>query len=94
MPGRCCSGFGIGDRWKGLTPLEVLVGLATMNKSNTLNWFGLPFMPLYKNAKGHWKLWCPLLGRDGRCTIYENRPHYPCVDYEAGKDNLCVMTPS
>lgn len=32
---------------------------------------------------------CPKLGKDGRCTIYENRPEV-CKSFEAGSDPLCV----
>jgi Fe-S-cluster containining protein len=51
---------------------------------------GAPFMPLYADAQGRWRFWCPLLGRDGRCTDYEHRPAV-CRGYVAGKDALCAM---
>ena len=51
---------------------------------------GLPFMPLMKRPDGRWLLWCPVLGRDGRCTDYENRPAL-CRSFEAGSDPLCAM---
>jgi Fe-S-cluster containining protein len=51
---------------------------------------GLPFMPFYRRADGRWRLWCPVLGRDGRCTDYENRPAL-CRSFEAGSESLCVM---
>src|SRR5262245_26456442 len=34
---------------------------------------------------------CMALDRNGRCTIYERRPH-PCREYKAGSDGLCVMS--
>ena len=51
---------------------------------------GLPFMPLMTRPDGRWLLWCPVLGRDGRCTDYENRPAL-CRSFEAGSDPLCAM---
>lgn len=89
-PGRCCSGFLLnGGAWpaRAAHPLEVLAELATVNIRETI---GLPFMPLYRRAAdGAWLFWCPNLGRDGRCTVYENRP-LMCREYEAGSDPLCA----
>lgn len=50
---------------------------------------GLPFVPLFKRSDGHWMLWCPRLGMDGRCTEYEDRPRI-CRVFEAGADRLCA----
>ena len=50
---------------------------------------GLPFMPLHVDRYGSWQFWCPLLGRDGRCTDYENRPPL-CREYQPGTDKLCA----
>lgn len=50
---------------------------------------GLPFMPLSHAENGAWRFWCPLLGRDGRCTDYENRPAL-CRTYQSGEDALCA----
>ena len=91
LPGRCCSGFGVNDRYNRLTTLEVLADLVSIDKNSTGNWLGLPFVPLYRTPKGKWLLWCPLLDSNGRCSIYEDRPMYPCVDYKPGQDLLCVM---
>lgn len=37
-----------------------------------------------------WRFMCKALKPNGRCGMYENRP-YPCRDYKAGSDTLCVM---
>ena len=55
----------------------------------------LPFEPLYQfqrtNAFGQrpWMFWCPKIGRDGRCTIYAERPAL-CVAYAPKQDGLCA----
>lgn len=54
---------------------------------------GLPFMPLYQMPSGAWRMWCPRLGRDGRCTDYENRPAL-CRGYVAGEDPVCDIAPA
>ncbi len=99
QPGRCCSGFGLnltmrrvriepGDE---ITGLHVLVMLATAVHQDCRHQptIGVPFMPLYELKPGHWRYWCPLLGADGRCTDYENRPRL-CADFTAGTDALCA----
>lgn len=87
-PGRCCSGFALNFVHQPETNLEALVALATAWPSNGA--LGLPFMPLWRTRAHHWLYWCPLLGRDGRCTDYENRPDL-CRTYQAGSDMLCAM---
>lgn len=91
-PGRCCFGFYLHSAsvQAAETPLEVLVELATVfHDDEWMGYQGLPFMPLYKTSVGHWLLWCPRLGRDGRCNDYENRPKL-CRTYEPGSDRLCA----
>jgi Fe-S-cluster containining protein len=95
-PGHCCAGFqlnsGKGDWqsfWVEDGPLMPLVRMAQM-------W--LPFVPMirgpiyYVDDGAYYQIWywgCPLLGEDGRCTDYENRPDL-CVRYEPKSDPLCV----
>jgi Fe-S-cluster containining protein len=92
-PGRCCTGFNITGRapahWH---PLEVYVWLATVrHRDEAMGDTGLPFMPLWPPpTSGHWRFWCPRLGRDGRCTDYDNRPTL-CRIYEPGHDGLCAI---
>lgn len=65
---------------------------------------GEPFIPIRRlhvlngceNADGtgsHWyELWlftCPKLTKEGRCSIYDERP-YACRVYEPGVDAMCV----
>lgn len=84
VPGNCCRFFELqgGEFAVGKSYLETLVLLATRF---------VPFMPLVRSPifKG-WRFWCPNLGRDGRCTDYENRPD-TCRKYEVGSDPLCVL---
>lgn len=86
-PGHCCNGFVLtgsesGEFTGAWSPLALLAELA-MN--------GLPFLPLALTSKGFWRFWCPMLGADGRCTDYENRPQL-CRDYEPGTDLICFHT--
>jgi hypothetical protein len=85
------------------TALEALVFLATVShgifrntgdavtspNADGIDHFpiGLPFMPLDKSEKYGWRLRCPLLGRDGRCTDYENRPAL-CRHFQPGSNRL------
>lgn len=78
-PGACCFGFVLsGQHWQ--TGLDMLVMVAQQ---------GLPFVPLFRRPNGVWKWWCPLLGKDGRCTEYDRRP-YVCREFEPAQDPLCV----
>ena len=97
-PGRCCVGINLNGGhflWDCVTPLEVLVKLAgacayAPDLGEDTVEVGLPFMPLWRNSKGDWLLWCPSLRRDGRCGDYEHRP-FPCRQYPPGRDRLCAM---
>jgi len=53
-------------------------------------YIGLPFIPEVVNEHGYWIFNCPVLGPDGRCGDYENRPA-TCRSYEPGVDALCVL---
>lgn len=96
-PGRCCSGFLLSGGWPGHaaeTTLEAMVMLASVSTDPAIgspgqNQLGLPFLPLGKRTDGAWILWCPLLGRDGRCTDYANRPAL-CASYQPLTDGLCA----
>jgi len=93
-PGRCCTGLalsatGAGPDWmRGRHSLEVYAALATAWHGEGK--LGLPFLPLMRREDGTWRFWCPVLGRDGRCGDYANRPDL-CRAYEAGSDRLCAM---
>ncbi|WP_431860063.1 YkgJ family cysteine cluster protein [Azospirillum sp.] len=79
-PGACCFGFELGARTHRQIGLELLAMVARQ-------W--MPFVPLYRRDNGFWRWWCPLLGADGRCTDYANRPE-TCRIYDPGEDFLCV----
>jgi Fe-S-cluster containining protein len=94
-PGHCCTGFhlGAGDFAKGGTFLEALIAAATVLHDASDGQhvqLGVPFLPLHQHQNGAWMWWCPNLGRDGRCVIYEDRPGL-CRDYAPGQDRLCIM---
>lgn len=98
-PGRCCSGFGLNANPKAamiqtgddFTALHLLVMMAAAYQEDCQGrpTIGLPFLPLYELKPGYWRWWCPLLGKDGRCTDYANRPRL-CSDFTPGRDALCV----
>ena len=87
LQGRCCIGVALGGgEWmKGSTTLEVIAALV---QHDPLGRLALPFLPLWR-SKGVWMFWCPLLGRDGRCTSYGYRPTV-CIEYPPGLDELCA----
>jgi Fe-S-cluster containining protein len=90
-PGRCCSGFGLNlEANEDDTALHLLVKLESVLHGDCQGrpMLGAPFMPLYR-AADRWRFWCPLLGADGRCTDYANRPRL-CSDFTAGTDALCA----
>ena len=94
-PGACCRGFGLQDHTYYRTPLEALVKMVE---------FGLPFLPVDNRYEEYlaaipekerdfvrpFSFNCPMLGHDGRCTIYDHRPEL-CKKYEPLSDPLCVM---
>ena len=86
-PGACCHGFTL-----------------TMGENNAGNWptatqanvmmatHGMPFLaipPEEGSEADAFRFVGPMLGRDGRCTIYDNRPD-TCRRYEPASDGLCM----
>ncbi|MCK5607556.1 YkgJ family cysteine cluster protein [Candidatus Pacearchaeota archaeon] len=61
-------------------PFEVLE-LSADNNSNQ------------KTAKKVWWFTCPVLGKDGRCGDYENRPRVCKSFVPGGGDELCLIKP-
>jgi Fe-S-cluster containining protein len=49
----------------------------------------MPFKAKFKDENGVWRWSCPALQRDGRCGIYESRPHV-CRKFEPASDAICV----
>jgi Fe-S-cluster containining protein len=47
------------------------------------------FRPAAQTPEGRWEFMCTALDRNGRCSIYENRPEL-CRRYLPGEDPLCV----
>lgn len=85
------------------TALEALLVLAMAYTPdcNGQPKLGLPFLPLFRGTNRNvgldvprnWTLWCPLLGKDGRCTDYAHRPLL-CATFLPATDALCVLTPN
>jgi Fe-S-cluster containining protein len=94
-PGRCCVGFELngGAYGEGMSELELLVLMASTldhDPAADIVRLGLPYLPFFLRADGHWHFWCPNLSADGRCGDYEHRP-WACRSYVPGCDNLCAM---
>lgn len=86
--GYCCRRFAILKA--GVSPLDnrrTLKGVARWLRKRKL-----PFRPVEISPEtGVWWVGCPLLGDDGRCTDYENRPKI-CVSFQpGGTDKLCLL---
>lgn len=47
------------------------------------------FRPGDQDEHGVWRFWCTQLLPDGRCGIYQDRPHL-CRIYRPGQDAMCV----
>ena len=67
-----------------------------------LRQFKLPFKPLElsgingsggKTGKMDWWFTCPILGKDGKCGDYENRPQVCKSFVPGGGDALCLIKP-
>jgi len=54
---------------------------------NRLKKEDLPFVPI-RISKHFWRIKCLKIGKDGKCTIYQDRPQL-CRDFKIGKDILC-----
>lgn len=92
-PGHCC--FAIPLMYDFGTPLDAVIYMASFIgrvKSNEDDYdvieLGLPFIPLWRIDGGPDRYWCPHLTQDGRCGIYQFRPH-TCRIYKAQSDPLC-----
>ena len=93
-PGRCCFGFALngGEFGRGMTEIEVRIQLAGhCEVTEAGKREPLPFEPMFRGSGDVWRFWCPKLGRDGRCTDYENRPVTCSSGYAPGQDGLCAM---
>lgn len=65
------------------TALEALglLAAADQERADGRRSFGVAFLPLMRRDRD-WLLWCPHLGRDGRCQNYANQPE-PCWRWAA-----------
>ncbi len=96
QPGACCMGFALTNNDGHITAWDS----ESRDQVNArAAGHGLPFRAIAKidttvdPASGQpyssWYWGCPVLGADGRCTDYENRPQL-CRTYQPGQDELCV----
>lgn len=80
--GACCKGFFLGPVEYGTTD-EEFDSLMEKHKA--------PFKKIDSNdPKRSPVCYCPVLGADGLCTDYENRPE-TCRIYHPGVEALCVL---
>lgn len=90
-PGACCKGFALGKGFGEAGTAEEAERM--LGALKTSDGRPLPFKALGRDrTEEHgefWRWWCPKLGSDGRCTIYNDRPH-TCRSYDAGSDRLCA----
>ena len=87
--GQCCKDFWLRDRDIPHAYTTVDNKKTIINRLKKENW---PFVPIGKE-KTWWKFKCLKLGKDGKCTIYKDRPQL-CKDFQIGQDILCYYKKS
>ena len=93
--GHCCKRFVLNP--KTIPPFDESRSIKGVRRK--LRHFNLPFEPLElapTATSGNEKLWwftCPLLGADGKCGDYENRPGTCSSFVPGGGDGLCLIKP-
>jgi Fe-S-cluster containining protein len=97
-PGACCKNFVLNkDFWDDEDIHEQWAHVvANAGANGELSQF-VPIRKFEGDSKklsgrsyNQWRFMCKALLPNGRCGMYENRPH-PCREYKAGSDRLCVM---
>ncbi len=86
-PGHCCKELTLSGPFSepmSRERAEHLLISPTNNHEKT--WV---FRPLRQDERGIWRFSCTQLLSNGRCGIYEDRPHL-CRHYQPGTDALCV----
>lgn len=98
-PGACCHAFSLSGG--GPHAHGAYTFWDTDDVEEQLQMRGLPFYPLNKletyqhpddpvgKTYSIYMYGCRKLGKDGRCTDYENRPQL-CRDYQPKSDGLCA----
>lgn len=85
-PGHCCRSLALsGGDHRGHFNDVMPQGKAVLLAID----FKMPFRPTHQDENGVWRWTCPALAPDGRCSIYDDRPHL-CRDFSPGSDPLCV----
>lgn len=89
-PGACCRSMSIsGGIPDPRTGKRIQDPMSFEEAEHFAMRLSLPFVPGEQDDDGRWRFTCTALGDDGRCQVYETRPHL-CRDYPAGRDGLCV----
>jgi len=88
--GHCCKRFVLQHE-------RFDVGRSLKGVRRNLRKYDLPFNPIglepTKTGSKTWWFTCPLLGKDGKCGDYENRPDL-CRRFVPGNgDELCLIEP-
>lgn len=85
-PGQCCRSFVLHLNGEAFGEVE------TATQANVqMAIRGFPFLATGKvEGYANFSFMCPMLGMDGRCTIYENRP-MTCRIYKPASDPMCVF---
>jgi Fe-S-cluster containining protein len=85
-PGACCKRMFLSGGDEGQ---ELEAPMSHERAEHLAMRYNLPMRPLDQSDDGTWMWWCTALDRDGRCSVYENRPTL-CQMYAAGSSPLCV----
>lgn len=94
-PGHCCKGVALHGGGQRNRPFERAIReisepMSFERAEHLAMQLGISmFRPAFQEPNGSWRWWCTALDRDGRCSIYEDRPQL-CRDYRPGQDGLCV----
>lgn len=95
-PGACCREFKLEKTFDARAPRADVQKWVDRVKDSDGNSFPFDAVRSVEDdadedrPRVRWVFSCRKLGSDGRCTIYDERPH-PCREYEPGRDGLCVL---
>lgn len=86
--GKCCRKLTLAiEHTTGVRELDYMTPLAQVN--HILNKVKVPFKVLGVSSNGIWLFTCKVLGKDGLCTKYDQRPEV-CRIFEPGNPACLV----